>query len=416
MPAITRDIDTPTPERHPALPMPLPTPSTRTADCLDTEGLLADKLLRAPTTGPYRGRVGGVVRVVQVAKVAQGAQDGEDTALGWPTGRPEWIAAAARHLCPPDALRHLPALDAGAQGDAVERLPMALYTPAGRRAPRLTLPGAHVTGEPCDLPGPAAAGRLRQLAAQPLAIELPRVPADSPTPSALRRALAGRALVRIFEAPGAPYVTLDDSWIDPLQRFNAGRRSDIRRAEQHARRLGGARYEFHDDIPEEALPALLDEAFDVEARSWKGDAGSALALDLPMGRFVREVAHAAARSGTLRLAFLRVDGRAAAMQIALASAQRLWLLKIGYDPAYARCRPGHLLLLRTLSRAASQGLRSCEFMGHAAPWTAQWTDTLRACVGVRVYPLSLPGLHAWAEDGADALRRRIGTRHGRGAQ
>ena len=83
------------------------------------------------------------------------------------------------------------------------------------------------------------------------------------------------------------------------------------------------------------------------------------------------------------------------------------MLRRGYDPAFARCRPGHLLLLQTLSRAAGQGLRSCEFMGHAAPWTAQWTDTLRACVGVRVYPLSLPGLHAWAEDGADGLRRRI---------
>jgi CelD/BcsL family acetyltransferase involved in cellulose biosynthesis len=387
--------------------MPLHTPATLTASRLDTDSPLADRLLRAPTTGLHQGRGGRGVRVVEVAPCAQGTQDGQGTPLGWPTNRPEWIAAAARHLCPPDALRHLPALDAGAQGDAVERLPMALYTPAGRRAPRLTLPGAHVTGEPCDLPGPAAAGSLRQLAAQPLAIELPRVPADSPTPSALRRTFAGRALVRVFEAPGSPYVTLDDSWIDPLQRFNAGRRSDIRRAEQHARRLGGARFEFHDDIPEETLPSLLDEAFEVEARSWKGEAGSALAGDPPMGRFVREVAHAAARSGTLRLAFLRVDGRAAAMQIALASAQRLWLLKIGYDPAFARCRPGHLLLLQTLSRAAGQGLRSCEFMGHAAPWTAQWTDTLRACVGVRVYPLSLSGLHAWAEDGADGLRRRI---------
>jgi CelD/BcsL family acetyltransferase involved in cellulose biosynthesis len=87
--------------------------------------------------------------------------------------------------------------------------------------------------------------------------------------------------------------------------------------------------------------------------------------------------------------------------------QRLWLLKIGYDPAYARCRPGHLLLLQTLARAARQGLRSCEFMGHAAPWTAQWTTTMRDCVGLRVYPMTRPGLRAYGEDVAHGLIRRL---------
>ena len=336
----------------------------------------------------------------------RGAAD-HGTAGIWPTQTLAWMAAASAHLCAPQASRTLALGQPQAADGLCASLTMSVHTPPGRRQPRLTLPGAHVTGEPCDLPQDRAAAMLQALVAQPLALELPRVPADSPTPDAVRRAYAGRAVVRVFPAPGAPYIALDDTWAEPLQHFNAGRRSDFRRAEQQARRMGGAHLVFHDNLCGQALESGLDEAFEVEARSWKGQAGSALAQDLPMGRFIRDVARSAARAGALRLAFLRVDGRAAAMQIAVARDQRLWLLKIGYDPAYARCRPGHLLLLETLARAARQGLRSCEFMGHAAPWTAQWTTTMRDCVGLRVYPMTRPGLLACGEDVAGGLIRRL---------
>ena len=371
------------------LPMPLPCPAT------------------LPTPKPDRRREGTApVRSVLAGQQPPSVGDG-NLSRAWPTQNVAWIRAAARHLCAPHEVRTLPADGPDATAGLSEALRVSVHTPSGRRQPRLTLPGAHVTGEPCDLPPGQATALLRQLAAQPMALELPRVPANSATPDAIRQAYAGRAIVRVFEAPGAPYVELDDTWTDPLQRFNAGRRSDFRRAEQHARRMGGAHPVFHDDLYGPALESCLDTAFEVEARSWKGRAGSALAHDLPMGRFIRDVARAAARSGELRLAFLQVDGRPAAMQIAVASSQRLWLLKIGYDPAFARCRPGQLLLLHTLARAAREGLRSCELMGHAAAWTVQWTTTLRACVGIRVYPMTRPGLHAWGEDVADALARRL---------
>lgn len=367
----------------------MPMPATRLTSTPERPHVDVD-----PGTGPVAG-----------SRIPGAADD--STAGIWPTQTPAWMAAASAHLCAPHDSRTFALGRPQATDGLCAPLTMSVHTPPGRRQPRLTLPGAHVTGEPCDLPQDRAAAMLQALAAQPLALELPRVPADSPTPDAVRRAYAGRALVRIFPAPGAPYIALDDTWAEPLQHFNAGRRSDFRRAEQHARRLGGAHLVFHDDLSGQALESGLDEAFEVEARGWKGQTGSALAQDLPMGRFVRDVARSAARAGALRLAFLRVDGRAAAMQIAVARDQRLWLLKIGYDPAYARCRPGHLLLLQTLARAARQGLRSCEFMGHAAPWTAQWTTTMRDCVGLRVYPMTRPGLRACGEDVADGLIRRL---------
>jgi CelD/BcsL family acetyltransferase involved in cellulose biosynthesis len=67
-------------------------------------------------------------------------------------------------------------------------------------------------------------------------------------------------------------------------------------------------------------------------------------------------------------------------------AQRLWLLKIGYDPAFARCSPGLLLMAATLRHAIERGLRSYELLGVDEPWLRPWNPSLRACVTVRIHP------------------------------
>jgi CelD/BcsL family acetyltransferase involved in cellulose biosynthesis len=234
-------------------------------------------------------------------------------------------------------------------------------------------------------------------------VDLPRVPADSPTLDALRRASAGKARVVIRPAAGTPTIALAPAWSDPMRRVGARRRSDLRRAQRHAEDRGEVTCEVLAPSwgPGQAgasLEALLDEAFAIEARSWKGRAGTALALDPLRGPFFRDVARAAAAAGRLRLAVLRIGGQGAAMQIAEVSHGRLWLLKIGYDPAFAGASPGQLLMLHMLGWAARNGLHSVEFLGEPSLWTAAWTRTLRPCARVRLYPATPPGALAWLQD------------------
>ena len=96
--------------------------------------------------------------------------------------------------------------------------------------------------------------------------------------------------------------------------------------------------------------------------------------------------------GLLRLVFLRINEEVAGMQIAIECDDRFWLLKIAYDEKFATCSPGTLLMLHSVKHAAVRGLKSYEFLGTAERWTRPWTESLRRCVALRAYPLSIGGI------------------------
>jgi len=255
---------------------------------------------------------------------------------------------------------------------------------------RLELLGVHELNEPQDVlfADPEALEVLAEaLSQQNSALWLERIPAESPLLRALDRVFRqqGRGHLHRSSAPAYPRIPLDQSWQEPESHFNAGRRSDFRRAERKAAEHGSVSYEILTPAPEQ-VEALLAEAYRVEAACWKGAEQSALACDQKRGAFFRRYAAAAAAKGILRLCFLRLDGQAVAMQLAIECGQRFWLLKIGYDEKFARCSPGTLLMLHTLQYAAGRGLAAYEFLGAAQPWTKMWTETRQECVSLRAYP------------------------------
>jgi CelD/BcsL family acetyltransferase involved in cellulose biosynthesis len=207
-------------------------------------------------------------------------------------------------------------------------------------------------------------------------------------------------------AGACPYISLGERHTVPEQQLTARRRSDLRRAQRRAARLGEVSYEMLAPSPAELQP-LLEEAIAVEAAGWKGRARTALAHDEMRRAFFRHYAAAACSKGILRLCFLRIGGQAAAVQLAVETGNRFWLLKLGYDEQFARCSPGSLLLMETIRHAAIRGLRSYEFLGSAEPWIRPWTDTVRPCVRLDVYPFERSGVGMLATDVAAAAGRRL---------
>jgi CelD/BcsL family acetyltransferase involved in cellulose biosynthesis len=238
---------------------------------------------------------------------------------------------------------------------------------------------------------------------------LGRLPAESPTIGEFERACRGKALVWVRPQAPCPFIALDKSWLEPESHLSSKRRSDYRRALRRAEKHGAVHAELLAPRSEEVDP-LLDIAFDIEARSWKGAAGTALVQDPLRGGFLRDFAHRASAAGTLRIALLRIGEVAAAMQVAVEEGGRWWLLKIGFDPALAQCSPGVLPLAETLRHATRGGLESYEFLGTVEPWTQVWTEQERQCVSVRVYPFGLGGMAALAGDAARAMVRRLRDR------
>jgi CelD/BcsL family acetyltransferase involved in cellulose biosynthesis len=277
---------------------------------------------------------------------------------------------------------------------------------------RLEALGGRELYEPMDLlyAEPQAACALAEaLLREGRAVSLPRVPADSAVIGALQAAYRGRGVVRVVPAPNCPYIELDSSWTQPERRFNARRRSDFRRGLRHAERLGKVTFDVL--VPNVLeLPALLEEAWAVEVAGWKGVNGSAMACRTRLGSFFRRYAVAACRKGILRLCFMRIGGRAAAMQLATECGGRFWLHKIGYDEQFERCSPGTLLMLHTVRYAALRGLHSYEFLGSTAPWTQVWTRSERECVAVRAYPITARGIAAFSMDAASFCWRQLKSR------
>jgi CelD/BcsL family acetyltransferase involved in cellulose biosynthesis len=281
---------------------------------------------------------------------------------------------------------------------------------------RLELLGVEELAEPSDLlaADPAALAQLaEELVQTGEPIHLKRVPADSPAVAVLRRAYRGKGVVISRPHAAYPWVPLDETWLSPERRLNAGRRSDVRRARRIAESMGAVSIEVLSPSHAELEP-LLEEAFCVEAANWKGRRGSAVLHDPAVGQFFRRYAHSASRRGILRLGFLRIGGRPAAMQLAVEANERIWLFKMGYDETFARCSPGTLLMLEMLRHAAARGLRSYELLGTVEPWTTMWTQFARPCVSLRAYPRTGHGMAALMVDVARAGGRRLGRLGGAG--
>lgn len=291
---------------------------------------------------------------------------------------------------------------------------LPLCRDSGRFA-RWRLAGADEVFEPVDLlcRDPAAARVLASaLARQSRPLDLDRIPSGSPLIPALQAAMKSRGLVSVRPATPSPTITLDAGWREPEAQFNPGRRSDFRRAARRAKEQGAVAFEILSPGPDE-FDALFDEAVAVELRSWKREAGTAIAVDPAKERFFRAFFRAASEAGTLRIAFLRIGGRVVAMQMALESFGRYWLFKIGFDEDYARCSPGTLLMLHMIGWAAQRGLAAFELLGDVEPWIAQfWTREQHDCVRLRTYPFNPKGAAAFAADGAIWLRRRLARKRG----
>ncbi|WP_448625834.1 GNAT family N-acetyltransferase [Geodermatophilus sp. URMC 64] len=243
------------------------------------------------------------------------------------------------------------------------------------------------------------------LARRRLPLRLKRLPADSPLLPALRRSCRGRALVLARPTKGTPTIALEESWQAPESHFSAKRRQDFRAARRRASTFGEVELSVEEPATPEGAERLFEEFVTVEAAGWKTRAGTSLAAQPRLREYYRRYSRLAAEEKAIRFAVLRIDGRPVAMQLGAEYGGRYSVFKIGYVEEFARCSPGTLLMLHTVAWAAGRGLESFELLGVEEPWTAMWSTSVRPCVEVHAYPLSLWSLPAAAAVAAELSPR-----------
>jgi CelD/BcsL family acetyltransferase involved in cellulose biosynthesis len=213
-------------------------------------------------------------------------------------------------------------------------------------------------------------------------IALDRTWSDSKAVDQLVSAYRGRGIVTINDAGSCPYIDLETCNGDSDQLLSRSLHSDLRRSRRKAETLGAVTFEVHAPVSEQEFLPLYEQAMRVEAASWKGRSGTALAVAQEQRNFFRVYGRRMAERGALRMAFLRIGPKVVAMQYTVQTNERIWALKIGYDEQFRRCSPGILLMQSMLRYAAECGLRSYEFLGSPAPWINRWTALERSTIRV----------------------------------
>jgi CelD/BcsL family acetyltransferase involved in cellulose biosynthesis len=225
--------------------------------------------------------------------------------------------------------------------------------------------------------------RVRDIAAAPLDASGPALHALSES----ARASGYRTFVHPVSR--APYLPLAGDLRAYEKSLSRNLRHDVLRRLRRLCETGTVSVAISDGSV--GLDDMLDDGFRVEALSWKGRRGTAIASRDDTTRFYTGLARWAASTGWLRLAFLRLDGRAIAFQLDLESRSRYYSLKIGYDPEFQRFSPGKLLAYMMVSRAVSSGLEVYELLGTDEPWKDRWTEQAREQVAFRAFSPSAAG-------------------------
>ncbi len=146
-----------------------------------------------------------------------------------------------------------------------------------------------------------------------------------------------RAVLASAEAP-EDYLTAS---------LSSKKRKELRRQHRRLAELGDLQVERLTDYTDVAT--WTREFTELEARGWKGEAGSALASDQRTNEiFTYAIAGAAARGRLERIA-LRLDGKPIAMLANFLSPPGAFSFKTAFDEDYARFSPGVLLQRENLA-------------------------------------------------------------------
>ncbi|MGH6767702.1 MAG: GNAT family N-acetyltransferase [Xanthobacteraceae bacterium] len=121
------------------------------------------------------------------------------------------------------------------------------------------------------------------------------------------------------------------------------RRKERRRQRNRLADMGAIASTIATEPP--ALTAALGEFLTLEARGWKGRAGTAARDNQNIQAFVERAVTALAAEGKAGVARLAVDTRVVAAIVTLRSGDTAWCWKIAYDERYSRLSPGVQLLL-----------------------------------------------------------------------
>lgn len=197
---------------------------------------------------------------------------------------------------------------------------------------------------------------------------------DAPRWQRFRRSAcrAGMAVAR-HEHVRVGFLPLGGDWKTYRSGWSRKHRQQLARAGRRLARQGRVQLRVHRDLAPEDVEPWMRRGFEIEDRSWKGQAGTSVLRTPGMFAFFVRQAVQLAEWGQLELAFLELDGRPVAFSYGMNAKGIYHAYKSGFDSKYAGFSPGNLLRYRMLERFyALAEYRAVDFMGPLNASTRRW--------------------------------------------
>jgi CelD/BcsL family acetyltransferase involved in cellulose biosynthesis len=192
-----------------------------------------------------------------------------------------------------------------------------------------------------------------------------------PVRSRTEAALGSR--IDVIQRVEAPVLDLSPGWDAVYEAKASSKKRNLhRRRRRQLSELGKLEIDVARERHE--LASALEDAFRVHALRWEGRPdGSGFVTPVGM-RFHRAAVDLLADLGVPRIVLLKLDGRAIAFHYYLVLEGRMYVHRLGFDPALARFSPGLVNTLDALEAAAAEGLKRVEFLGGAERYKVEFAD------------------------------------------
>lgn len=217
--------------------------------------------------------------------------------------------------------------------------------------------------------GPQRPGRL---------LRMERVASDGPFWRALQAAAGRDCRILTTQTQHRPlFVRPESGDFDRYYRASASgtRRRRYRGLGQQLAERG--RVVYTEVTDPDACGRMMEQYLELEARGWKGRAGTAMAARPEEREFCREVMRGFATRRRFRVLALQLDGRPIAIRSSLQSGSANFCFKTSFDPEFAHYSPGVLLEIEQLRRMTCDPSLdwsdSCA-ASESTPLTWLWTE------------------------------------------
>lgn len=187
------------------------------------------------------------------------------------------------------------------------------------------------------------------------------------------------------QIPCGSYVLLSGSWDDYLRSLGKWLRRAVTRGRNKLNRE--RRIRFHVWFP---MDGPLETAFQefqtlFAARKEKTGAGNKFETDDGYREFHRRLAERLAACGRLYLAFLRINGRAVAVEYAFKYGKSLYSYQSGFDPAFGKENVFKVLRSYVIEDAIGQGLVEFDLLRGEEPYKRDWKAVSRKKYQLRYF-------------------------------